>query len=69
MGDVSIYKWFLKMEEHKRRGDCIINYPETDATDIEQDLFIKGQRTDFWEKHHRIPERDEISLQGSVVEL
>lgn len=72
MGNMGIDKWCSRMEEHRRKGRCIIKYSEMDikknVNEIEQDLFLKNQRVAFWEKHHSIPTWEDLILVERDVE-
>ncbi|MFH1849991.1 MAG: hypothetical protein ABH879_07475 [archaeon] len=72
MGDIGIDKWYWRMEEHKRKGHQIIKYPDTDvkpgANRAEVNLFLKGQRVAFWEKHHSIPTNHDLIWWGAEAE-
>jgi hypothetical protein len=65
MGDMGMYKWCLRMEEHKRKGNHIIKYPQQDVRksvdDMEQDLLLKDRRASFWEQNRRIPTTDDLN--------
>lgn len=79
VGDIGIDKWFQKIQNHQNRGDHKIIYDDEPyfdgdeavdrADSTETVLSLKELRVYFWEKHHRVPDVNDLVWRIEEAEI